>query len=195
MPLQSSSMGAHAWHGFSCGVLVAHCFSRSAQLLLPQPRWPRPIMQVSLALYVHLGPCMLLQIEALLALLLLPLAEGKAPVAAAGHSPGAAELQQVGATCGCAGTCMLYTSTVLGLLWPCFASADCARGRAVDWQALATALSFSLFACVQVALEGVLDFCAQSNFVRDVYLNLDCRCARCGYSSAVPLPFCAGLLQ
>lgn len=48
-----------------------------------------------MALYVHLGPSMLLQIEALLALLLLPLAEGKAPVAAAGHGPGAAELQQV----------------------------------------------------------------------------------------------------
>ncbi|PRW57821.1 ARF guanine-nucleotide exchange factor GNOM-like [Chlorella sorokiniana] len=105
------------------------------------------ICQVSLALYVHLGPCMLLQIEALLSLLLLPMAEGKAPVAAAGHSPAAAELQQV-------------------------------------------------------ALEGVLDFCAQPHFVRDVYLNLDCRIERsnlfeqlCGLLSKAAFPTREGPLS
>lgn len=71
--------------------------------------------QVALGLYVHLGGSMLLQVEALLGLLLVPVAEGRAA-----HAGGAPELQQV-------------------------------------------------------ALEGVLDFCAQPHFVRDCYVNLDCR--------------------
>lgn len=76
------------------------------------------VCEVALGLYVHLGASMLLQVEALLGLLLLPLAEGRAAHAA--HHPAAAELQQA-------------------------------------------------------ALEGVLDFCCQPDFVRDAYLNLDCR--------------------
>ena len=75
------------------------------------------VCQVALGLYVALGGCMLLQVEALLSLLLLPLAEGR----------GAAAVQ-----------------------------------------------------LQQAALEGVLDFCSQPNFVRDAYLNLDCRWGRGG---------------
>jgi hypothetical protein len=66
-------------------------------------------------MYVNLGSQMLLQVEALLGLLLLPLAEGKGS-----HHGAPLELQQA-------------------------------------------------------ALEGVLDFCSQPGFARDVYLNLDCR--------------------
>lgn len=73
------------------------------------------ICQVSLALYVYLGRHLLLQIEALLGMLLLPLAEGRGAIS-------------------------------------------------VDHQ--------------QIALEGVLDFCSQPGFVRDIYLNLDCRIER-----------------
>ena len=84
------------------------CVPLSCLLPLPHP-------QVALGLYVNLGCQMLLQVEALLALLLLPLAEGKGA-----HHAAPLELQQA-------------------------------------------------------ALEGVLDFCAQPSFVRDAYLNLDCR--------------------
>lgn len=73
------------------------------------------ICQVALALYVYLGRHLLLQIEALLGLLLLPMAEGRS-VASSDHQ--------------------------------------------------------------HVALEGVLDFCAQPGFVRDVFFNLDCRIER-----------------
>ena len=73
------------------------------------------ICQVALALYVYLNRHMLLQVEALLGLLLLPMAEGRG------------------------------TSSV---------------------------------EAQQVALEGVLDFCSQPGFVKDVYLNLDCRIER-----------------
>ena len=76
------------------------------------PLLPR---QVALGLYVNLGGQMLLQVEALLGLLLLPLAEGKGA-----HHGAPLELRQA-------------------------------------------------------ALEGVLDFCSQPSFARDVYLNLDCR--------------------
>lgn len=79
-----------------------------------------PPLQVALALYVNLGSHMLLQVEALLSLLLLPMAEGRAAGPGGAHSATSLELQQV-------------------------------------------------------ALEGVLDFCTQPGFARDVYLNLDCR--------------------
>lgn len=81
------------------------------------------ICQVALALYVNLGSHMLLQVEALLSLLLLPMAEGRAAGPGGAHSATSLELQQV-------------------------------------------------------ALEGVLDFCTQPGFARDVYLNLDCRIER-----------------
>lgn len=84
------------------------------------------VCEVALGLYVHLGPAMLLQVEALLGLLLLPLAEGRAQGASAGG-----------------------------------AAASAAAGLAPELQ--------------QAALEGVLDFCCQPGFVRDAYLNLDCR--------------------
>lgn len=79
--------------------------------------------QVALAFYVNLGSHMLLQVEALLSLLLLPMAEGRAAGPGGAHSATPLELQQV-------------------------------------------------------ALEGVLDFCAQPGFARDIYLNLDCRWGR-----------------
>ena len=80
------------------------------------------VCQVALGLYVNLRSHMLLQVEALLSLLLLPLAEGRGGGGgASGHQASALELQQA-------------------------------------------------------ALEGVLDFCSQPDFVRDIYLNLDCRC-------------------
>lgn len=74
------------------------------------------ICQVALALYVYLNRHLLLQLEALLSLLLLPMAEGRG-------TSGSVEAQQV-------------------------------------------------------ALEGVLDFCSQPAFVKDMYLNLDCRIER-----------------
>ena len=73
------------------------------------------ICQVALALYTYLSRHMLLQLEALLSLLLLPMAEGR---------------------------------------------------------------GVSSVEAQQVALEGVLDFCNQPGFIRDVYLNLDCRIER-----------------
>ncbi|GAB4821173.1 hypothetical protein N2152v2_008219 [Parachlorella kessleri] len=73
------------------------------------------VCQVTLALYVHLGRRLLLQLEALVGLLLLPLAEGK----------GVSVMEQQ-----------------------------------------------------QAALEGILDLCHQPTFIRDVYLNLDCRIER-----------------
>ncbi|PSC74405.1 ARF guanine-nucleotide exchange factor GNOM isoform B [Micractinium conductrix] len=88
------------------------------------------LCEVALALYTHLGAHMLLQVEALLSLLVLPLAEGKAASGGAGAGPAAA-----------------------------------AAGISLEVQ--------------QVALEGVLDFCAQPDFVRDAFLNLDCRVERC----------------
>ncbi|KAI3425868.1 hypothetical protein D9Q98_007841 [Chlorella vulgaris] len=93
------------------------------------------ICQVALGMYVNLGSQMLLQVEALLGLLLLPLAEGKGS-----HHGAPLELQQA-------------------------------------------------------ALEGVLDFCSQPGFARDVYLNLDCRIERsnlfeqlCGLLSKTAFP-------
>jgi brefeldin A-resistance guanine nucleotide exchange factor 1 len=74
------------------------------------------ICQVALALYAYLNRHFLLQLEALLSLLLLPIAEGRG-------SSGSVEAQQI-------------------------------------------------------ALEGVLDFCSQPGFVKDMYLNLDCRIER-----------------
>ena len=83
------------------------------------------VCQVALGLYVNLRSQMLLQVEALLSLLLLPLAEGRGGGGGGGagghHQASPLELQQA-------------------------------------------------------ALEGVLDFCSQPDFVRDIYLNLDCRC-------------------
>jgi brefeldin A-resistance guanine nucleotide exchange factor 1 len=73
------------------------------------------ICQVALALYVYLNCHLLLQLEAILSLLLLPMAEGR------GTSSTEAQ---------------------------------------------------------QIALEGVLDFCSQPGFVKDMYLNLDCRIER-----------------
>ncbi|KAL4436787.1 hypothetical protein ABPG75_003926 [Micractinium tetrahymenae] len=52
-------------------------------------------VQVALALYVNLGSHMLLQVEALLALLLLPMAEGRAAGPHGAHSATSLELQQV----------------------------------------------------------------------------------------------------
>ena len=75
------------------------------------------ICQVTLGLYVHLGKFFLLQVEALLGLLLLPLAEGR----------GIAEKE---------------------------------------------------VAAQIIALEGILNFCFQPGFARDMYLNLDCRIER-----------------
>lgn len=74
------------------------------------------ICQVALALYAYLNRYLLLQLEALLSLLLLPMAEGRG-------TNGSVEAQQI-------------------------------------------------------ALEGVLDFCSQPGFVKDMYLNLDCRIER-----------------
>lgn len=160
---------------------------------------------MSLALYVHLGPSMLLQIEALLALLLLPLAEGKAPAAAAGHGPGPAELQQVG--CQSVACCCWELRRYRLHRWPVRAS-PCRPKQCIALQAKPVPcrpvqrpagqcglqrqarpraeMPLSPAICSpQVALEGVLDFCAQPSFVRDVYLNLDCRCA--------PRALCAAL--
>lgn len=102
------------------------------------------ICQVALAMYVNMGAHMLLQVEALLSLLLLPMAEGKAAVGV--HSTGATS-----------------------------------HSAAVELQ--------------QAALEGVLDFCTQPSFVRDIYLNLDCRIERnnlfeqlCGLLSKTAFP-------
>ena len=101
------------------------------------------VCQVALGLYVHLGTCMLPQVEALLALLLLPMAEGKGSGGAGGVTP---EQQQA-------------------------------------------------------ALEGVLDFCSHPGFVRDIYVNADCRLERadlfesiCALLSKAAFPVNAGPL-
>ncbi|KAK9828895.1 hypothetical protein WJX72_002652 [[Myrmecia] bisecta] len=73
------------------------------------------VAQVALSLYVHLGRHLLLQLEAIVDLLLLRLAEGK----------GTQHIEQQ-----------------------------------------------------EAALEGLLDFCNQPAFIRDIYLNMDCRIER-----------------
>ena len=149
--------------------------------------------QVTLALYVYLGASMLLQIEALLGLLLLPLAEGRHSSAAPGHGPGAAELQQVRGR----GAFRVWGRAALLIAFLAKATRGSSRGRHATSRMVVVKVKMwfrggNLAAPMrrlppQVALEGVLDFCAQPGFVRDAYLNLDCRCAGpCCCSLAVP---------